>query len=40
MPNKVLKLDARDKVASCEVHTKAEEKGQEDFIPWKRGISL
>jgi altronate hydrolase len=26
--------------ASGEVHTKAEEKGQEDFIPWKRGISL
>jgi altronate hydrolase len=28
------------KVASGEIHTKAEEKGQEDFIPWKRGISL
>jgi altronate hydrolase len=28
------------KVASGEVHTKAEEKGQKDFIPWKRGISL
>jgi altronate hydrolase len=28
------------KVAGGEVHTKAEEKGQEDFIPWKRGISL
>jgi altronate hydrolase len=26
--------------ASGEVRTKAEEKGQEDFIPWKRGISL
>jgi altronate hydrolase len=28
------------KVASGEIHTKAEGKGQEDFIPWKRGISL
>ena len=28
------------KVASGEVHTKAEGKGQEDFIPWKRGVSL
>lgn len=28
------------KIASGEVHTKAEGKGQEDFIPWKRGISL
>jgi altronate hydrolase len=28
------------KVASGEVRTKAELKGQEDFIPWKRGISL
>ena len=27
-------------VASGEVRTKAELKGQEDFIPWKRGISL
>src|SRR2546426_1386140 len=27
-------------VASGESRTKAEEKGQEDFIPWKRGISL
>jgi len=27
-------------VASGEVHTKAEGKGQEDFIPWKRGVSL
>src|SRR5438876_3915132 len=26
--------------ASGEAHTKAEGKGQEDFIPWKRGISL
>jgi altronate hydrolase len=27
-------------VASGKICTKAEEKGQEDFIPWKRGISL
>lgn len=27
-------------VAGGEVHTKAEGKGQEDFIPWKRGVSL
>src|SRR5215472_16130594 len=27
-------------VASGEVRTKAEQKGQEDFIPWKRGVSL
>jgi altronate hydrolase len=27
-------------VASGEIRTKAECKGQEDFIPWKRGISL
>src|SRR5712664_2754376 len=27
-------------VASGEIRTKAETKGQEDFIPWKRGISL
>jgi altronate hydrolase len=27
-------------VASGEVRTKAERHGQEDFIPWKRGISL
>jgi altronate hydrolase len=27
-------------VASGEIRTKAELKGQEDFIPWKRGISL
>jgi len=27
-------------VASGEIRTKAEEKGQEDFIPWKRGVSL
>lgn len=28
------------RVASGEVHTKAEQKNQEDFIPWKRGVSL
>jgi altronate hydrolase len=28
------------KVASGEVQTKAEQKAQEDFIPWKRGVSL
>ncbi len=28
------------KVASGEVRTKAEIKGQEDFIPWKKGVSL
>jgi len=28
------------RTASGEVRTKAEGKGQEDFIPWKRGISL
>jgi altronate hydrolase len=28
------------RVASGEIRTKAELKGQEDFIPWKRGISL
>jgi altronate hydrolase len=33
-------LDFVIKVASGEIHTKAEGKGQEDFIPWKRGISL
>jgi altronate hydrolase len=33
-------LDLVIKVASGEVHTKAEMKVQEDFIPWKRGVSL
>jgi altronate hydrolase len=28
------------KVASGETRTKAELKGQNDFIPWKRGVSL
>jgi altronate hydrolase len=33
-------LDLVIQVASGEVHTKAELKAQEDFIPWKRGVSL
>jgi altronate dehydratase len=33
-------LDFVIKVASGEIHTKAEGKGQEDFIPWDRGISF
>lgn len=33
-------LDRVIQVASGEIHTKAEEKNQEDFIPWKRGVSL
>ena len=33
-------LDFAVQVASGEVHTKAELKAQEDFIPWKRGVSL
>lgn len=33
-------LDLIIKVASGEVRTKAEQKSQEDFIPWKRGVSL
>ena len=32
--------DAIIKVASGEVKTKAEMLGQDDFIPWKRGVSL
>ena len=28
------------KIASGEVRTKAELKAQDDFIPWKRGVSL
>jgi altronate hydrolase len=27
-------------VASGEIRTSAEIRGQEDFIPWKRGVSL
>jgi altronate hydrolase len=33
-------LDFVIRVAGGEVRTKAEGKGQEDFIPWKRGVSL
>jgi altronate hydrolase len=33
-------LDLVIRVAGGEARTKAEAKGQEDFIPWKRGISL
>lgn len=33
-------LDVLVKVASGDIHTKAEQKEQEDFIPWKRGVSL
>ena len=33
-------LDFTIRVASGEVRTKAEVKAQEDFIPWKRGVSL
>jgi len=33
-------LDFTIDVASGTVRTKAETKGQEDFIPWKRGVSL
>lgn len=38
MGEKVLDLIVR--TASGEVHAKAEENGQVDFIPWKRGVSL
>ena len=33
-------LDFVIQAASGETHTKAEQKAQEDFIPWKRGVSL
>jgi altronate hydrolase len=33
-------LDTVVRVASGELHTKAEQLGQNDFIPWKRGVSL
>jgi altronate hydrolase len=33
-------LDLVVQVASGEVRTKAEQNSQEDFIPWKRGVSL
>jgi altronate hydrolase len=38
MGEEILELVIR--IASGEVHTRAEEKRQEDFIPWKRGVSL
>src|SRR5215469_410404 len=38
MGEKILELVIQ--VASGETRTKAEEKAQEDFIPWKRGVSL
>jgi altronate hydrolase len=33
-------LDLVIRTASGEVFTRAESKGQSDFIPWKRGVSL
>jgi altronate hydrolase len=33
-------LDLVIQVANGEVRTKAEQRAQEDFIPWKRGVSL
>jgi altronate hydrolase len=33
-------LDRVIQVASGEARTKAELLGQDDFIPWKRGVSL
>jgi altronate hydrolase len=33
-------LDRVISIASGETRTKAELKVQEDFIPWKRGVSL
>ncbi len=33
-------LELSIEVASGTLHTKAEERGQVDFIPWKRGVSL
>jgi altronate hydrolase len=33
-------LDSVIQVASGELRTKAELLGQDDFIPWKRGVSL
>ena len=33
-------LDRTIQVASGEIRTKAELLGQDDFIPWKRGVSL
>jgi altronate hydrolase len=33
-------LDLVIQVANGEIRTKSELKAQEDFIPWKRGVSL
>jgi len=33
-------LDLVIQVANGEIRTKAEQKAEEDFIPWKRGVSL
>jgi altronate hydrolase len=33
-------LETIIRVASGDLHTKAEQNRQEDFIPWKRGVSL
>jgi altronate hydrolase len=33
-------LDLVIQVANGEIRTKAEQKAQQDFIPWKRGVSL
>ena len=33
-------MDLAIEVASGRVYTKAEDLGQDDFIPWKRGVSL
>jgi altronate hydrolase len=33
-------LESVIKIASGDVQTKAEQKNQQDFIPWKRGVSL
>jgi altronate hydrolase len=38
MAETILELVVR--VASGEARTKAESLGQDDFIPWKRGVSL
>jgi altronate hydrolase len=33
-------LESIVQIASGEIRTKAESLGQDDFIPWKRGVSL
>jgi altronate hydrolase len=38
--NAELLLEKIIRVASGEVLTKAQKLGQDDFIPWKRGVSL